>query len=56
MGRNVTSVSTNYPPIVVIDYSKDPVLFDGMEPQFVLEWAKRLNFTPTVAHLSSQIL
>mgnify|MGYP000445116351 CR=1 FL=1 len=50
MGKTVTSVSTNYPPLVVIDYSKDPVVFDGLEPQFVLEWGRRLNFTPAVAY------
>ena len=50
MGKNITLVTINYPPLAVIDWSKDPSTYDGLEPQFIFEWARRLNFTYGWAH------
>ncbi|KAJ9599190.1 hypothetical protein L9F63_010321 [Diploptera punctata] len=50
MGKNITLVTINYPPLTVIDWDKDPRTYDGLEPQFIFEWSRKLNFTYGWAH------
>ena len=50
MGKAITLVTINYEPVTVIDWDKDPSTYDGLEPQFIFEWAKRSNFTYKWAH------
>ena len=45
MGKKIGLVTIDYPPITVIDWDADPSTYDGLEPQFIFEWGKRLNFT-----------
>ena len=50
MGKKITLVTIAYPPLTVIDWDKDPSTYDGLEPQFIFEWARRQNFTYGWAH------
>ncbi|KAJ9599187.1 hypothetical protein L9F63_010318, partial [Diploptera punctata] len=50
MGKKLVVTGLSYEPLTVIDWNKEPQTYDGLDLQFMFQWAEKINFTYEFMH------